>query len=188
MANKDHIIEEIYTLWVSGEKSHVANVLTEADDKIDELIFEIAKDIYRSCIKDYYAQYPEAGKTMVYDRHGDKRGFNLYSAARDFTINDYEIAVGNDELDASNLLPYKGRRGRQKRYHVLRGVIKGFRGSKGVPGFPMDFVTSYPNEYSIYDGYWRSSQHTIYDIFDEFEETIDDELDYIYWDYLEDNL
>lgn len=183
MANRDRIIEDIYTLWISGEKKHVASVLAEADNRVDELIYEIGVDIYKSCIKDYYNQYTPT----TYKRHGDLKGFNLYYAADDFEINDYEIAVGNDELDATNLLKYPGKRGSQKRHQVLKGVINGLRGNRAVNGFPMDFTTSYPNEYSDYS-YWYSSKHTIYDIFDEFEENIDDELDYIYWNYLEDNL
>lgn len=183
MANKDRIIEDIYSLWISGEKEHVASALEGADEYIDEIIYMTGVDIYNSCIKDYYNQY----EPTSYDRHGDLKGFNLYFAADDFAINDYEIAVGNDELDATNLLKYPGKRGRQKRHQVLKGVINGFRGSRGVSGFPMEFITSYPNQYSRCD-YWTSDKSTIYDIFDDFEKNIDDDLDYMYWDYLYSNL
>nr|DAF25345.1 MAG TPA: hypothetical protein [Caudoviricetes sp.] len=183
MADKNSILANMYDLYMSGYENHVKTVLINADNEMDETIYNIGVDIYRSCIKDYYAKYTPT----VYKRHGNLTGFNLYQASDDFEINDNEIAVGNDELDAMKLLKYPGKNGAQKRRKVLNSVINGLRGNKAVSGFPMEFVTSYPNKYSTLS-YWSSSGHTIYDIFEEFENNISKDLDYIYWDYLEENL
>lgn len=177
MAREDDILETLYYMYTNNQKSNVVSAINAATNKFAEIIYEIAKDVYHSCIEDYYSQYTPTS----YDRHGDISGYNLYRA-EDFIVNNGIII---DDLNPMNLFKYSGKK--DKRRKVLNSVINGFRGGRGIPGFPMDFYTRYPNKFSGLE-YWHSTKYTIRDIFNEFDENIVEDIEYLFWDYLADEI
>lgn len=148
-----------------------------------QLLGDVAADIYDSCIKIYYSTYTP----VYYGRHGNKAGHNLYRA-NDFMYN--EVAnVLRFSTNEENLLPYKGgfsedeygESFEDKRELILHLVMSGQRGSKTrfakVTGrWPKHWKASYPNRYSKYNR-WKSSGKTMYAIFDEFMNQIEEGSD-----------
>lgn len=150
------------------------------------LLESIASDIYESCIKDYYRQYDP----VIYTRHGNKEGFNLFRA------NDimYDSGTGafDIDLESDNLLPYGGLHGYEVREKVLNSVIKGIRGSKSrrsasTGKWPKRWTTSYPNAYSKHSE-WQSSYNTIDDIFDDFIDNVVEDTKEIFLEYVQKNM
>lgn len=142
---------------------------------------DIAADIYDSCIEDYYAKY----EPIQYGRHGDKKGFNLYSA-NDIYFNEevYNLSL---DFDPNKLLKYyDGKKGREKRDKVLKSVMFGLRGTmskKTPPGWPQPWRTTYPNKYSKYN-LWKSSGTTMFDIYKEFMNRVMDDTVNLWYDYI----
>lgn len=153
------------------DKGRRKTVVTNAVRVYMRILYNIANDIYDSCIADFYNGYTPTS----YTRHGNIEGFNLYLANDIFFQNDY---LGVEILE-SNLLPYGKKTSKRK---VFNSVVSGLRGGPGVPGFPMDWTTSYPNSYSMYRGVWSSSGTTIKSIYDDyFKNIVNDTVD-LFWD------
>ena len=57
-------------------KSLIAEAYDKAINEYVNIIVGIAKDIYDSCIAQYYASY----SPIVYKRHNHPEGYNLYQA------------------------------------------------------------------------------------------------------------
>ncbi len=152
--------------------SQISNTVTDSIKEYADIIYNIANDIYDSCIQEYYASY----KPKVYKRHGDLGGFNLYRA-NSFEF-DGTILTDFDGGNPDALLKYGTRN--DIRDEVLAAVISGKRGikvRKSPPAehkWPMGWDTSYPNQYSQYD-YWSSNANTIKDIINDFENNIIDD-------------
>ena len=102
-------------------------IIEEASKAYMYDLSDIASDIYDSCIEDYYAQYGPPKYPKKYGRHGDKKGFNLYSANNiSFDEMSYDLDI---DFDPNNLLEYyDGKKGREKRDKVLNSVMAGLRG------------------------------------------------------------
>lgn len=149
-------------LWVDLMQLSDAKLNSVINSSLDEyynLLANVGMDIYDSCIKDFYRQYTPS----VYKRHGRPAGFNLYKANEIF----YDDDTVNVVLDEYNLLPY-GKH--DKRDTVFEFVLAGLRGGPlpKRPDFPMDWYTSYPNEYSRYKNIWSSSEIILENILDDF--------------------
>lgn len=169
--------EEICKWLMSADESSISAVFLECWGEYMVYLAAIASDIYDSCIADYYEWRPK-----VYDRHGDISGFNLYRA-NDIEADGLDAFIGVDE---SKLLPYSDRK-KDIRDNVLTTVMDGIRGGgarkKRWKGWPEDWTTSYPNDFSQYSD-WSSSQTTINGILGEFvENAIKDTKDY-FWSLL----
>lgn len=143
---------------IKMEKSKRTSILTNGLDLYLRVLLNIANDIYESCIEDYYGGY----NPKHYNRHGNIEGFNLYYA----NANDYSNFYLSTRLDEDKLLPYWGKK-EDKRNKVLTSVLNGWRGSSGIDGWPIEFKTSYPNNYSTYRA-WSSDKDTIKEILDDF--------------------
>lgn len=176
----------------SYDKLTMNQIIEQAVDEYGYKLSNIAIDIYDSCIAQFYDQY----EPRIYDRHGDKSGFNLYSAQN--------MGYGNLIIDMSltpeNLLPYYSMRrlktgeyvpgklvSPDRRAKVLASVMKGIRAPKTKrsrkANFPEKWTASYPNEYSQYKE-WQSKFHTIDAILDDFcENIVNDTID-IFWNIL----
>lgn len=139
--------------------SKLNSIINSALDEYYRLLANVGMDIYDSCIKDFYSQY----NPKVYKRHSYLAGKNLYSANEIF----YDGDTVNMVLDEWNLLPY-GKH--DKRDIVFEFVLAGLRGGPlpRRPDFPMDWYTSYPNEYSRYRNVWQSSEIILVNILDDF--------------------
>jgi hypothetical protein len=139
--------------------SKLNSIINSALDEYYRLLANVGMDIYDSCIKDFYSQY----NPKVYKRHNYLAGKNLYSANEIF----YDGDTVNMVLDEWNLLPY-GKH--DKRDIVFEFVLAGLRGGPlpRRPDFPMDWYTSYPNEYSRYRNVWQSSEIILVNILDDF--------------------
>lgn len=148
-------------------------ILNMALDKYITILYNIANDIYDSCIEDFYAGY----SPRRYTRHGNIEGFNLYRA------NEISFDGGyfNVKIDDEDLLPY-GKKTDKSR--VLNAVMNGKRGGSSIPGWPMKWYTSYPNRYST-QKIWQSSGRTIEDIFDDFIDNVLDDTNDIFWGIVE---
>lgn len=145
-----------------------------------QLVSDIYNDIYTSCIQSYYDQYDP----RKYDRHGDPSGFNLYGAS-DIYASDLRV---NLSLEASKLLPYKGKK--DKRLKVLTTVLNGLRGagsSKTPPGWPMSWDAYYPNEFSEFSE-WSSSNATLYNILQDFAKNGPRDLSYKFYEFIENRI
>ena len=160
-------------------ESEIRSVMKRAWKNYTELISKIAHDIYQSCIQDFYSQYDP----VKYKRHGYPEGKNLYQAdAIELTESTMRI-----KLAAEQLWKYGGKK--DKRSKVLDAFINGKRGSKSSktpPGWPMDWRTTYPNDFSDYiqwDG--LSNPTTMKEIMDYFVENVIEETKYIYWEFLD---
>lgn len=156
----------------------VRGICERAINEYVDIIWNIANDIYDSCIKQYYATYIPT----VYKRHGNIEGFNLYRA-NSFTLNGMVL----EDFDGGNpeaLLKYGTKE--DIREEVLAAVLSGKRGTtlrkspRARHKWPMKWTASYPNAYSQYN-YWSSGAHTIEEIIDDFEANIiDDTSDLLY--------
>lgn len=147
----------------------VRGICEQAINEYVNIIWNIANDIYDSCIAQYYASYTPT----IYKRHGNIEGFNLYRA-NSFTLDDM-VLEDFDGGNPENLLKYGSKR--DIREEVLAAVLSGQRGITVRPSPPAKFkwprgwVASYPNEYSQYH-YWRSGASTIEEIIADFEANI----------------
>lgn len=145
-------------LKLDRSKRHA--VISSAVDIYMRILFNIADDIYDSCIADYYNGY----EPTSYKRHGNISGFNLYLANSISYQNNY-LSV---DIMEDKLLPYGKKTSRED---VFENVITGKRGT-GMggkrAGWPRKWSTSYPNSYSRYRGVWSSGSNTIQGIYADF--------------------
>ena len=149
-------------LWselMSLNDAKLSSIINSALDDYYQLLAEIGMDIYNSCIKDFYKQYTP----QVYKRHGYLAGANLYQANKIA----YDGNTVHTVLDEYQLWEY-GKN--DNRDIVFDFVLAGLRGGPlpKRPDFPMDWYTSYPNEYSRYHNIWSSSAVILVDILDDF--------------------
>lgn len=145
-------------------KSMIVEAYDNAMNEYVDIIVKIAKDIYDSCIAQYYASY----SPKVYKRHRHPEGYNLYQA------NSFELdGMILEDFDGGNpeaLWKYGARE--DIRADVLHAVLNGKRGiTKRPSGWPRNWTASYPNEYSECS-LWSSNYTTMQDIIDDFEENI----------------
>jgi hypothetical protein len=136
-------------------------IIKKSTDEYFKLLEKIASDIYDSCIESFYASYTP----KVYRRHRDPAGSNLYEANEMSFDNGY-LAFKTEE---DNLLKYGT--AEDKRREVLDAVMSGMRGTTPRPsGWPRSWkkYCMYPNEFSEYGRYWKSTKNTMDDIFEEF--------------------
>lgn len=119
------------------------------------VLLDIVRDIYDSCIEDYYNGYTP----LYYDRHGNIEGINLYRA-NSSVISDGYLHI---YTDSSKLESYKG----ADSDVILYGVEHGKRGGPAIKGWPKRWNTSYPNSYSAYH-VWYSKGSTIEGILEDF--------------------
>lgn len=162
------------------DKSQRKSVLRRAIQQYVQLLSDIGKDIYDSCIAQYYSQY----SPIKYDRHGDLAGYNLYSAIDSWASD----LVAQFSLQGSRLLPYKGKY--DKRNVVLNTVLDGFRGagsSKTPPGWPMSWYASYPNEFSKFSE-WSSGGSTLDEILRDFVDNGPTDLTNKFFEFLENSI
>lgn len=136
-------------------------IIEKSTDEYFKLLKDIASDIYDSCIESFYASYIPS----VYRRHKDPAGSNLYRA------NEISFDNGNlsFETEEDNLLKYGA--AQDIRREVLDAVMAGIRGTTKRPsGWPRSWrqYCMYPNEFSQYGRYWKSTKNTMDDIFEEF--------------------
>ena len=161
------------------DKTERRSVIKRAWNNYTKLISEIAHDIYKSCIQDFYDQYDP----VVYQRHGYPEGKNLYQAdAIDWTESNLRIKLAADQL-----WKYGGKK--DKRGKVLEAVINGKRGSKSrktPAGWPQKWVTTYPNDFSDYFQ-WDGIQEptTMKEIMDYFADNVIEETENVFWEYLD---
>lgn len=174
---------DVYRKLLMVSSSDAEYALTAGFDDYMERIFDIACDIYDSCIEDYYGSYPPRS----YKRHGNLEGFNLYRA------NDLYFSYDSMKVrfDEDNLLPYYGKNGEEVRKDVLNNVMSGLRGTGGMgsrsDGWPMDWYTSYPNQYSRYHD-WTSTGSTIDEIFKDFMLNILKDTEYLRDEFIDNYL
>ena len=178
--------KDIMSNLVGRHDKDTANAILEyALSDYADFLTEIAKDIYDSCIAQFYDDYTP----RIYDRHGDINGKNLYLANK---IKYSDLAV-HLTLNPDELLPYYKMKklsedeyeagefeSEDKRAQVLASVLLGIRARKSPrtpPWFPMTWRASYPNRFSKYSD-WYSGCKTMNAIFDDFCETaVDDTID-----------
>lgn len=167
------------------DKSQRDEIINDAYNDLGKLIMNIASDIYDSCIKLYYSTYTP----VIYKRHGNIKGANLYFA-NELTYN--EVAgVLQFHTNEYKLLPYKGGFSEEeygahyedKRELILDLVMQGQRGSKtrfakNTKSWPKPWKAIYPNRFSKYKK-WSSSERTMYTIFDDFMDQVEDGSDTI---------
>lgn len=161
-------VNDLYRKLLMASDDEAEYAISAGFDDYAQRIYDIARDIYDSCIADYYAQY----KPEKYDRHGDITGFNLYSA-EDF---DFSIEKMSISFDSDYLLPYKGKNRYEVREDVLDNVMAGLRGTgmRSWQDWPQEWYTSYPNRFSIYND-WHSTKYTIDGIFKDFVKNVADD-------------
>ena len=153
-------------------------IIKTAWNNYTKFLSEIASDIYKSCIKDFYAQYDP----IRYKRHGYPEGKNLYQAD-DVKWTESTLAI---RTAANKLWKYHGKKDRRGK--VLSSVIHGYRGSHSRitgGGWPQEWYTSYPNDYSEYfewDG--LGGLVTMKDVMDYFAENVLEETEDIFWEYV----
>ena len=162
---------EIALKLIQMDKGQRTSVLAGGIDLYLKVLLNIANDIYESCIADYYGGY----SPRYYNRHGNIEGFNLYRAGN----NDYSDFYLGLQIEEDKLLPYGGKKG-DKRGKVLMGVLNGLRGGSGIPGWPMEWNTNYPNNYSSYR-IWYSGENTIKGILDDFAANVTKDTSDILW-------
>lgn len=168
--------EGLWTRLMLANESKQRAAINNAIQQYFTLLASIASDIYDSCIKDFYKQY----NPMVYKRHGNPAGFNLYNANQvSFDGNTLNFLIDEDYL-----LPY-GKN--DKRDIVLEFVLAGLRGGPlpKRPDWPMDWFTSYPNAYSRFHSIWQSSEVVLENILDDFIENVVDDTYPIFITYVE---
>lgn len=171
--------EGLWTRLMLANESKQIAAINRAVQQYFALLSEIAADIYDSCIRDFYSQYTP----LVYKRHGQLSGFNLYRAN--------QVSFDGESLrlliDESYLLPY-GKN--DNRDIVLDFVLAGLRGGPlpKRPDWPMDWYTTYPNSYSKYRSIWQSSGVILEDILDDFISNVVDDTYSIFIDFVEKNI
>lgn len=138
-------------------------IIKKSTDEYFRLLEKIASDIYDSCIESFYASYTP----KVYKRHRDPKGSNLYEA----NAISFEDGYLTFETEEDNLLKYGSVEDIRRK--VLDAVMSGFRGTTSRPsGWPRSWRKDcmYPNEFSQYGGYWKSTKNTMDGIFEEFSQ------------------
>lgn len=184
--------KDILLNLIQHDKSTMNNILEHAVNDYADFLTEIAKDIYDSCIAQFYETYTP----KIYNRHGDITGFNLYSA----NSIGYSNLLINLTLEPENLLPYYKMKKvledeydmdefdtTDKRAEVLASVLLGIRARKSPrtpPWFPMKWRASYPNKHSQYSE-WFSGCKTMSAIFDDFCESAVNETIDTFWKILD---
>lgn len=173
--------EQLFMRLLALDSSDRYTVMSSCWTRYMEYLAEIARDIYDSCIQQYYDDYYPS----VYDRHGNKEGFNLYKANE---IASYELDY-SILLDENNLLPYSGK---EKRYRVLSTVMDGLRGggarTRQFRGWPMSWHASYPNQFSQFGTEWSSSKTTMMGIFQDFVDNAIDQTEGYFWQLVRDHI
>lgn len=169
---------DVYKKLLMTSDSNAEYAISAGFDDYTKRIYDIACDIYDSCIKDYYSSYYPTS----YKRHGDIYGFNLYRA------NDLYYSPDNFivSFDSDNLLPYPGKKGSYVRKRVLDHVMSGLRGTgmrSWQTEWPMPWYTRYPNEYSEYYD-WHSVESTMDDIFRDFVSNVVDDTKYLLHEFI----
>ena len=157
---------------IQMDDSKIISILRSAVRAYGRILHEVANDIYNSCIEDYYNGYTP----LVYTRHGNIEGFNLYRAGSN-SLTGGRLII---DTDAGKLLPYKG----NSRDEVLFNVLNGLRGTgmrESQEDWPMNWSTSYPNSYSRYS-FWYSGGDTIEDIMQDFADNILDDTEDVFWE------
>lgn len=165
-------VESTLFSLIQMDDSKMISVLRAAIRAYGKILHAIANDIYNSCIEDYYNGYTP----LVYKRHGNIEGFNLYSAAGNSLTGGRLIL----DTDSNKLLPYKG----NSRDEVLSNVLNGLRGTgmrASQEGWPMRWDTSYPNSYSTYT-LWYSKGRTIEAIMQDFADNVLNDTEDIFWE------
>lgn len=178
--------EQIFLRWAFKPKAERARIMKQVAREYGKIIYNTADDILESCIAHYYASYTPT----VYTRHGDKKGFNLYSI-NDISFHDGRFKIG---LDSDLLLKYGTKE--DIRENVMNTILAGKRGHEGMnrrpaptddkpepDEWPMDWYTSYPNKFSQYN-YWKSEYNTIDDIFYDFVQNVIDDTEDLLWSIL----
>lgn len=165
-------VESTLTTLIQMDDSKIVSILRSAIKIYGKILHSVANDIYNSCIEDYYNGYTP----IVYKRHGDIEGVNLYKARNN------SLAGGRLIIDtnAGKLSPYKG----NTRDEVLFNVLNGLRGTgmrASQEEWPMNWDTSYPNSYSAY-AFWYSSGRTIEAIMQDFADNILNDTEDLFWD------
>lgn len=176
--------EQIFLKWALKPKAERTNIRKKVVNEYSKLLYKIAKDIFKSCIADFYASYTPT----VYTRHGNKKGFNLYEL-EDISLSDNGFRLRFNE---DFLLKYGTKE--DIRDKVMDAVLSGLRGHEGMnrnpmptddnpePNiWPMEWYTSYPNKFSEY-GYWKSKYNTMDDIFYDFVQNVIDDTEGLLWD------
>ena len=183
--------EDILLELIQYDKKTMNSILGSAVNDYAAILTEIAKDIYDSCIKQFYDSYTP----KIYNRHGDITGFNLYSA----NSIGYSNLIIDLSFEPENLLPYYKMKKvledeydmdefdtTDKRTEVLTSVMTGIRARKSPrtpPWFPMTWRASYPNSHSRYSE-WSSGCKTMNAIFDDFCVNVVNDTSYIFWNLL----
>ena len=171
----DSTLDKLFSM----EESKRTSVIKKAWNKYTRFINDIAHDIYKSCIQDFYSQYDP----IKYKRHGYPEGKNLYQAD-DIKWTESELRI---KTAANKLWKYGGKT--DKRSKVLTAVMNGKRGSKSKKtpaGWPMKWDTTYPNDFSDYfqwDGV--QSPTTMEEIMNYFTDNVLDETNYLFWEFLD---
>ena len=153
---------DIWTELMLKNDSQALSIFSSSLDKYYQLLEDVGRDIYDSCIHEFYSLYTPRS----YKRHGYLSGRNLYRANTLY----YDGNTIHTVFDEYQLLPY----GKDdKREMVFEFVATGLRGGPlpKAPEFPMEWYTSYPNAYSKYKNIWKSSQVILADILSEFVAT-----------------
>ena len=157
---------------IQMDDSKIVSILRSAIKVYGKMLYEVANDIYHSCIEDYYNGYTPSS----YTRHGNIEGFNLYLATNN-SLSGGRLII---DTNASNLKSYKG----CSRDKVLSNVLNGLRGTglrKSQYEWPMNWSTSYPNSYSTYT-FWYSRGDTIEEIMQDFVDNVLDDTEDIFWE------
>lgn len=167
---------EIAKRLIKLDKSKRDSALAEGIDLYLKILLNIANDIYKSCIADYYAGYTP----IYYDRHKNIEGINLYSA-RNNKYSNFYVSIS---LDEDKLEPYRGKASKSS---VFNQVVSGWRGTgmrASQSEWPMPWSTSYPNSYSTHR-IWYSKGSTIEEILTDFLENVTKDTSDILWQCIE---
>lgn len=159
-------------------RSQSVSIITAALTEYANMLVDIYNDIYTSCIKVYYEFVP-----TVYKRHGDIKGFNLYSGFYSQLL-DLKIEAS---YAPENLLGYRN----ITTSEVLDNVVSGQRGSKARKlssgSWPQKWTAIYPNAYSEYN-IWTSKATTIEDILSDYDANIVNDTQSIFWQIMSEHM